>query len=226
MNEKYTDITIILDKSGSMGPIRMDTLGGLNTFIKGQQQFKDDKVLLTLIQFSNVSSIRLDRVDINYIKEFTVEDYVPGGSTALLDAVGEAIDRAGKRFAKLNESERPGKILFVIITDGEENSSCQYSLDQIKKMITHQQDVYKWQFVFLGANQDAFQSAASFGILTRNTSNYYNTSKGINDVFLALNSNTRIYREASAEKVQTSSFFQTPIEGVDNMQNSGTSAKP
>jgi Mg-chelatase subunit ChlD len=216
LDNSYTDITIILDKSGSMSGLRSDTIGGINTFIAGQQEQEGDKVLLTVIQFSYTSKVTVKRKRIENVEPFTYADYVPGGGTALLDALGDAITAAGSRFRSMREADRPSKVLFVVITDGEENQSTRYTLDRVKNMISEQQDTYKWQFVFLGANQDSFKVAGSFGIAAWNTSNYFSTSEGVMHMYTALNSNTRSYRKDSADVVQCRSFWQAPIEGVDN----------
>jgi uncharacterized protein YegL len=223
MDSSYTDITIVLDKSGSMGPLRNDTIGGLNAFLSEQQKKEGDKVLLTVVQFSYGSETTINRQRIEDVEPFTLADYIPSGGTALLDAVGDAISKAGARFRAMNENKRPAKVLFVIITDGEENSSTRYTLDRIKSMITEQQDTYKWQFVFLGANQDAFQSAHNFGIYSWNTSNYVHTSTGVANMYRSLASNVTSYRKDAPEVVQCRSFFQQDIPDVDNSKRTGTS---
>lgn len=226
MDNSYTDITIILDRSGSMGHLRMDTIGGINTFLEDQKKLSGDKVLLTLIQFSTTSEITINKTDIVLVDPLTLADYVTGGGTALLDAVGDAIDNAGRRFRAMSEEKRPAKVLFVIITDGEENSSTKRTLYHIKRMITEQQDTYKWQFVFLGANQDSFQSALDYGIYSHNTSNFVHTSTGVVNMYTALNSNVRSYRKDAPEVVQCRGFWQAPIEGVDNSSATGTVSNP
>ena len=226
MNPNYTDITFIVDKSGSMGPLRNDTIGGINTFLADQKKLTEGKTVLTMIQFSTSSEVTINKSDIILVDPLGLEDYVTGGGTALLDAVGDAIDKAGKRFRSMREAQRPSKVLFVIITDGEENSSTRFSLDQIKNMITEQQDSYKWQFVFLGANQDSFQSAHSFGIYAHNTSNYHNTSVGVCNMYGSLSSNVMSFRADTAEKVLCRSFWQAPVDGVDNSHSTGTGSKP
>lgn len=223
MDNSYTDITIILDKSGSMGHLRMDTIGGLNTFLNEQQSRGGDKVLLTVIQFSYGSEITVNKRDIATVAPFGPEDYIPNGGTALLDAVGDAITQAGMRFRQMRESQRPAKVLFVIITDGEENSSTRFSLERVKSMISEQQDVYKWQFVFLGANQDSFASAQNFGIYSWNTSNYHHTAAGVGNMYVALASNVTSYRKDAPDVVQCRSFFQQDIADVDNSKRTGTS---
>lgn len=222
MDNSYCDITIVLDKSGSMGHLRNDTVGGLNTFLSEQQKREGDKVLLTVVQFSYGSETTVNKQRIETVEPFTLEDYVTEGGTALLDAVGDAISKAGARFRAMSEDKRPAKVLFVIITDGEENSSTRYTLDRIKRMITEQQDTYKWQFVFLGANQDAFQSAHNFGIYTWNTSNYHNTSLGVANMYASLASNVTSYRKDAPDVVQCRSFWQQDVPDVDNSKRTST----
>lgn len=223
MDNSYTDITIILDKSGSMGHLRTDTVGGLNTFLEEQQKREGDKVLLTVVQFSYGNETTINKQRIETVEPFGLEDYITGGGTALLDAVGDAITKAGARFRAMSEDKRPAKVLFVIITDGEENSSTRYTLDRIKSMISEQQERYRWQFVFLGANQDAFQSAHNFGIYAWNTSNFSHTATGVNNMYRSLASNVTSYRKDSADVVQCRGFFQQDVPDVDNSKRTGTS---
>lgn len=216
MNTKYSDITIVLDRSGSMQSVQSDTIGGFNTLLQQQRELKGDKTLLTLIQFSTGSEIVFNAVDIQAVAQLTKVNYQPSGCTALLDAVGDAITAAGNRFVDMAPDSRPGKVLFVIITDGQENASNRYNRSRIKEMITTQQNSYQWQFVFLGANQDSFTAADNLGILRMNTSNYYATAVGTASAFAAVSANVISYRSDTPEQVRSKSFYQVPVEGVDN----------
>lgn len=226
MDSKYTDITIILDRSGSMSHLRMDTIGGINTFLNDQKKLDGDKVLLTLVQFSTASEVIINKTDIVLVDPLTAQDYIPGGGTALLDAVGDAIYKAGKRFRSMQEAQRPSKVLFVIITDGEENSSTRFTLGRIKDMITEQQEAYKWQFVFLGANQDSFKTSHDYGIYAFNTSNYHNTATGVADMYGAMSFNVASFRKDAPEVVQCRSFWQADVKDVDNSKRTGTASNP
>lgn len=160
MRTDLTDITMVIDRSGSMESIRSDAEGGINTFIESQKS-ESGEALLTLVQFDGEYEFVHKGVSIGSVPRF---ELVPRGSTALLDAVGRAINETGARLAAMDESQRPGLVVFVIVTDGAENSSREFTRDQICKMVEHQQSAYKWQFTFLAANQDAFAAGGSMGI--------------------------------------------------------------
>lgn len=160
MRTDLTDITMVVDRSGSMSSIKSDAEGGINTFIKSQKTATGE-ALLTLVHFDTEYEFVHSGVPVQSVPGYQL---VPRGSTALLDAVGRAINETGARLAAMEESQRPGLVLFVIVTDGEENSSKEFTLEQIRKMIEHQQTVYSWQFTFLAANQDAFAAGQSMGI--------------------------------------------------------------
>jgi hypothetical protein len=160
MRADLTDITMVIDRSGSMSSIRSDAEGGINTFIDQQKQGVGE-ALLTLVQFDTEYEFIHCGVAIGVVPRF---ELIPRGSTALLDAVGRAINETGARLAAMPESERPGLVAFVIVTDGLENSSREFTRERIRQMIEHQQSVYQWQFTFLAANQDAFAEGDRLGI--------------------------------------------------------------
>lgn len=166
MNNNLTEIIVLLDKSGSMDSCLNDTIGGLNSFIEEQKKISGE-VNFTLVQFNHRCETILNSVPIHTVTEQTMR---PGGNTALFDAIGETITETGKRLAALPENQRPGLVLFMIITDGEENSSREYkSREQIKKMILHQEQKYSWKFSFLGSNQDGFAAGNAIGIASSAT---------------------------------------------------------
>ena len=160
MRTDLTDITMVIDRSGSMDSIKTDAEGGINTFIESQKS-EPGEALLTLVQFDTEYEFVHQGVPIGGVPKFKL---VPRGSTALLDAVGRAISEAGTRLAAIEEAQRPGLVVFVIVTDGAENSSKEFTRERIRQMVELQQSVYKWQFTFLAANQDAFAEGASMGI--------------------------------------------------------------
>jgi hypothetical protein len=168
MKPDLTDITLVVDRSGSMEAIREDAEGGVNAFVREQAQ-QAGEALLTLVQFDTEYEFVHQGVP---VKRAPAYKLVPRGSTALLDAVGRAINETGDRLAKMAEPDRPGLVIFVIVTDGEENSSREFSKAQIKEMIDRQQTQYHWQFTFLGANQDAFAEAGGMGIAACGVANY------------------------------------------------------
>lgn len=160
MRPDLTDITLVVDRSGSMDMVRSDAEGGVNSFI-AQQAEEPGEALITLVQFDSEYEFVCKGVPAAEVPMYRLE---PRGMTALLDAVGRAIQETGERLAKMNEADRPGLVIFVIVTDGIENSSHEFTNAQIKEMIEHQQERYDWQFTFLGANQDAFGEAAEMGM--------------------------------------------------------------
>jgi Mg-chelatase subunit ChlD len=168
MRPDLTDITLVVDRSGSMEVIRADAEGGVNAFV-AEQAKQPGEALLTLVQFDTQYEFLHRGVRVQDIPAYHL---VPRGMTALLDAVGRAINETGERLAKMDENDRPGLVIFVVMTDGQENSSHEFTKDQIKQMITHQQDKYGWHFTFLGANQDAFAEAGALGIQAAGAANF------------------------------------------------------
>jgi uncharacterized protein YegL len=163
MKDDFTAIALIVDRSGSMSSVRTDTIGGINSFLKDQKAL-DGEVKMTIAQFDNEYEVPYDFVDINEISEFTENDFAPRGTTALLDGIGFTIANLGERLANMEEDERPSKVIVCIITDGYENSSREYTKEQIEEMIKTQEDVYNWDVTFMGAGLDAVSVAMSYGI--------------------------------------------------------------
>lgn len=167
-----TYISVLLDRSGSMGSVKEETISGFNHFIKDQKK-AGDNASLTLVQFDTQSiDVVHENVPIKHVPELTGETYSPRGGTPLLDALGEAITKTGESLSAIPENSRPDKVVFVVITDGQENSSHKFTKSKIKEMIEHQTNFYQWVFVYLGANQDAFAEAGSIGIKPATVSNY------------------------------------------------------
>jgi len=168
MRQDLTDITLVIDRSGSMAQIREDAEGGVNTFVQDQAKLPGD-AFLTLVQFDTEYEFLHQGAPIKNVPPYELN---PRGMTALLDAVGRAVNETGERLAKMPEADRPGLVIFVIATDGLENSSKEFTRSQIKALIEQQQKVYNWQFTFLGANQDAFAEADSMGMHAAGSANY------------------------------------------------------
>jgi hypothetical protein len=168
MKADLTDITLVIDRSGSMEEIRSDAEGGVNAFIREHAQQPGD-ALLTLVQFDNEYEFVHRGVPIKEVPPYTL---VPRSGTALLDAVGRAINETGERLARMPEADRPGLVIFVIVTDGQENASKEFSKAQVKEMIQRQQTKYNWHFTFLGTGQDAFAEARGLGIPVVGTANF------------------------------------------------------
>lgn len=177
MNTDYTHISFVLDRSGSMSAMRADAIGGFNVFLRDQQA-ASGKATLTLAQFNNQYEIVHDFAPLASAAPLSEKTFVPSGGTALLDAIGRTIDGTGAKLAAMPESERPGKVLCVILTDGEENASHVFTRVQVMEKITHQRDVYDWVFVFLAANQDAIQTGQSLGIAAESSATYAASGAG------------------------------------------------
>ena len=160
MRADLTDITLVIDRSGSMASIRQDAEGGVNTLI-AEQAKQPGECRVTLVQFDTEYEFLHQGVKASECPPYRL---VPRGSTALLDAVGRAISETGARLAAIPEAERPGLVVFVISTDGHENASREFTREQVKQMLAHQQEVYKWEFTFLAANAEAFAEAGGMGI--------------------------------------------------------------
>ncbi len=180
-----TDITVLLDRSGSMQSIATDVSGGLKTLVEDQKKIPGE-CNFSLVEFDSYSS----ESDINWIMEakaLTAVDALPAfsprGGTPLLDALGDTIARVGTRLRALPESERPERVVFVVITDGEENASRKFNRTEIAAKIRHQAEVYNWDFVYLGANVDSFAEAQQLGINLRGVSNYTATSAGVASMY-------------------------------------------
>ena len=163
MKKGLTEIVFILDRSGSMGGLEKDTIGGYNSMIAKQKEEEGEAIISTVL-FDNETEVLHDRVSLDKIGPITDKEYYVRGSTALLDAVGGAIHHIGNVHKYAREEDVPEKTLFIITTDGMENSSRQYSYDKVKKMVERQKEKYHWEFIFLGANIDAVSVANQFGV--------------------------------------------------------------
>ena len=159
----YTDIVIILDRSGSMNRIREDAIGGFNTFIDEQKKVPS-KANISLYTFNTQFTSVYENRDLQEAPKLTLDTYVPAGATALLDAVGKFINKKGEYLRNLPEEDRSNQILIAIMTDGQENSSKEFSKTTIQEMIRLQKEMYNWQFVFVGATIDAFAESGQMGI--------------------------------------------------------------
>jgi len=155
MKSGLVDIVCVLDRSGSMAYIADDAIGGFNEFLKQQQELPGE-AKMTVVLFDGQYEIMYDGVDVKDVKELDNKTFVPRGTTALLDALGKTINAVGERLAKTPEEDRPEHVIFMVLTDGLENASKEFTNDQIHDMIEHQETVYSWKFVYLAANQDAF----------------------------------------------------------------------
>lgn len=177
MKDNRTRIAIILDRSGSMGSVRESTVTGFNEFIKKQREVGGD-VSVKLVQFDNEYDVVFDK-PLADVPELTQANFVPRGNTALYDAQGKTIVALGEELAAMPESERPSKVIVMTLTDGQENASKEYKLPAIAAMIKEQQEKYGWDFVFLGANQDAILTAKSMNIRPQSSLTYTSNPQGM-----------------------------------------------
>ena len=172
MKKNLTELVFILDESGSMSGLTSDTIGGFNSLIAKQKK-EEGEALVSTVFFSNNSKVIHDRLKLKAVPKLTDRDYVPSGCTALLDAVGDAVHHIANIHKYAREEDVPEKALFVITTDGMENASRKYSHKDVKKLIERVQEEKGWEFVFLGANIDAAETADSIGIRAENAVDYH-----------------------------------------------------
>lgn len=177
MKKDLTELVFILDRSGSMAGLEADTIGGFNSMINKQKK-EPGEALVSTVLFNSSSQVIHDRVDITKIEPMTDREYYVGGCTALVDAVAGAIHHIGNVHKYARKEDVPEHTMFVITTDGMENASHTYTSDQLKKMITRQKEKYGWEFLFLGANIDAVETAKRYGIGRDRAVNYHSDRKG------------------------------------------------
>ena len=177
MKKNLTELVMILDRSGSMGGLERDTIGGYNSMIRRQRE-ADGEVLVSTVLFDSQSEVLYDRVPLDQLPEMTEKEYDVRGCTALLDAIGGAIHHIRTVHKHAREEDRPEKTIFVITTDGMENASREYTCDRVKKMVERQKEQYGWEFLFLGANIDAIETAGRFGISADRAANYNSDHAG------------------------------------------------
>ena len=177
MKKGLTELVFILDKSGSMAGLEADTIGGFNSMIERQKK-EEGEALVSTVLFANRSTVIHDRVDLQKIEPMTDKQYCVGGCTALIDAIGGAIHHIGNVHKYAREEDRPEHTICVITTDGMENASHCYSSDEVKAMVEKQKNKYGWEFLFLGANIDAVETAGRFGIAEDRAVNFVNDPMG------------------------------------------------
>ena len=203
MKKDFTKIVFILDESGSMGYLRDDTIGGFNSMIEDKKT-KPGTANVTTVLFNNEVSILHDNLPLSEVKPLTRKDYMPSGATALYDAVGGTIDVIGQELSALSEDERPDKVIFVITTDGEENSSRAFSKEMVRQRIEHQQSKYSWNFIFLGANIDAETEGTSLGIKQGYSKSYTANKVCTDNLYTAISNTVTSVRSAcNAAEIDT-----------------------
>ena len=193
MKKQLTEIVVLMDASGSMNSIREDAVGGFNTFVEDQKK-EDGEANLSVTFFdSNRFEKWVDGIELKDCPVLGAE-YRPGAATPLLDATGRTIEELGARLSGLNEAERPERVMVIILTDGYENASRIFTKERINQMIRHQEEAYKWEFVYLGANVDAFAEGAEMGFRAQNIAGYTSSKTGVRLAFDAMSQSAKAYR--------------------------------
>jgi len=182
---KLTELVFILDRSGSMAGLEGDTIGGFNAMIEKQKR-EEGACLVSTVLFDDVSEVLHDRVPLEKVPKMTEKEYEVRGCTALLDAIGGAIHHIGNVHKYARPEDVPAHTLFVITTDGMENASHNYRAERVKQMISRQKERYGWEFLFIGANIDAVETAALYGIDKSRAVNYHADSEGTQIVYSAV----------------------------------------
>ncbi|MEI6344201.1 MAG: hypothetical protein WCP41_02410 [Verrucomicrobiota bacterium] len=219
---KTTEIALILDQSGSMESIRAGTIEGVNAFLDQQREESSElPARFSLTLFSTVIETRHSSIPVNEVPHLGPDSYHPSGGTALLDAIGTTVDELGKRLAETPEADRPEKVVVAIMTDGEENSSRTYTWDQISEKIKHQTDVYKWEFLFMGANQDAIATASRMNIHHDSSANYFQKDGSAKITLRAMSSSIRESKRAPRPHTPKSSLSAMIAEEEAREQNEG-----
>ena len=192
MRKGLTEVVFILDRSGSMGGLESDTIGGFNSLINKQRK-EEGEALISVVLFDDVTEVLYDRVEVQKVETMTDKQYYARGCTALLDAVGGAVKHISRVHKYIREEDRPEKTLFVITTDGMENASRKYSYQKVKELI-RKREKDGWEFLFLGANIDAAAEAGKMGIRAGRALNYHADSAGTAANFAAVHETVRAYR--------------------------------
>lgn len=207
MKKDYTDLTIVLDRSGSMAPVRESTIAGIVRLVEDQKKLPGE-CRLSVVQFDSEDPADWLFVacPIETVGDGYFSGYHPRGGTPLYDAVSAAVAATGSRLAMLPEAERPERVIFVIATDGQENASRETTAEALKTVIEHQRSRYNWDFVFLGANQDAILAAGAIGIGAASSVNYQGTVAGTGNVYAATSNLVTRKRMVAAQAMSSVGF--------------------
>lgn len=205
MKETYTHISVILDRTGSMEPIRDDTIGGFNTFLENQKQ-ESGEATMTLVQFDSEDPYEVIHhfKRLALVPRLTQKTYVPRGCTPLYDAIGRGIVDLDTNLKRIDPAEQPGKVIFVIVTDGEENASREFSAAQIRKMIDEKTTSAGWQFVFLSSDLRALEEAESVGFKDDARLHFKKSATGTRGAWRHLSSASSGFRKGSKKQVDFS----------------------
>ena len=228
MNQNLSDVTVILDRSGSMGQLRAPTISGYNEF-KDEQAAAEGECIWTEVQFSSgpmASEVTVSPTPVGAVRNLSESNYYPSGMTALYDAIGNTIQSVHQRLLSMPEADRPATVMIVITTDGYENSSREFSRNAIKNMITTQQADHNWQFIFMGANQDAVLAAKDLGISKDSSLSYAGTDEGQKQAYKSISKSLSLSRKCASRGIQRQAVFTADdraaqyAEGaVDNLRS-------
>lgn len=192
MKKDYAHVSIVLDRSGSMQIIKKDIIGGFNTFIEDQKKV-EGKMSVSLLTFDvQPFDYVYELIDLSQVKPLDDRTYQPRGGTALNDAFAQLINQTGAKLAEMPDAERPERVLFVCISDGEENSSREYDSAKLKSLIEHQKEKYNWEFLYIGANQDSQEEGKTRGI--KHAFNFAADKEGTEAMYSTLSASTVKYR--------------------------------
>ena len=218
MKKNLTEMVFILDRSGSMQSLTSDTIGGFNSMIENQKK-EEGEAYVTTVLFDDNYELLHDHINIQEINLISNKEYYARGMTALLDAIGKTVNSIGSRLSNTPEEERPDKVIFVITTDGLENASKEFNKKTVKEMIEHQQDKYSWTFMFLGANMDAVDEAASLGINTDFAKTYTANSIGTQSVYTSMCKAMSIARDTNFDvKACNSTNYTAVIDALNEVK--------
>lgn len=211
MKNNITELVFILDRSGSMAGLESDTIGGFNSLIEKQKK-EDGECYVSTVIFDNVSEVLHDRVKLAEVNKMTEKEYTVRGATALIDAIGGAIHHIKNVHKYIRPEDVPEHTMFVITTDGMENASHQYSSDQVKKMIEEQKEKCGWEFLFIGANIDAVETAAKFGINSDRAVNYHADTVGTGVLYETVSATVCNFRKHAPLQADWSKNIQKDFE--------------
>lgn len=216
MKENFTSINVVIDKSGSMSHLTADTIGGFNTFLADQKADSGTAALTLCLFNDNCDMVHVFK-DLNEVEPLNEKTYRTSGYTALLDALGTVINDTGKKLSDMPEEERPSKVIVLVITDGQENCSREYSKEKIKEMIAHQEEKYNWSFVFMGANIDAVTEGAAIGISAQNSIQYSASAAGTGSLYANVSKGVRRARfEGSAMRSNQRFFTAEEVASINH----------
>ena len=197
VKNNITELVFILDRSGSMSGLEADTTGGFNAMIKKQKKL-DGQAYVSTVLFSDESFVLHDRVTIDKVTQMTESDYEVGGCTALLDAIGGAVKHIKNVHKYIRPEDVPEHTMFIITTDGMENSSRKFDSQTVKKLIRECEDKYGWEFLFVAANIDAVETAKTIGIREERAANYIPTSQGTQNLYDVMTETVCAMRKGSS----------------------------